>query len=103
MLYELYDCIIRADIDSYKRGRTIFSTTNCPNCGAPVIGRQCEYCETVFYAMKHFDHIDSERRDASHIFTVNEMRELLGFDRIETSERNRYIEQELRGPYAIKW
>lgn len=22
--------------------------TNCPNCGAPVIGRRCEYCETVF-------------------------------------------------------
>lgn len=22
--------------------------TNCPNCGAPVIGSRCEYCETHF-------------------------------------------------------
>lgn len=21
---------------------------NCPNCGAPITGRQCEYCGTVF-------------------------------------------------------
>lgn len=81
MLRNIYERIILSEIDSYKKGRTIFSTTNCPNCGAPIIGRQCEYCETVFYVMKHFDHIDSERRGASHIFTVNEMRELCGFER----------------------
>ena len=81
MLYELYDRIIRDEIDSYKRGRTIVSTTNCPNCGAPITGQKCEYCETVFYALKHFDHNDSKRMTASHIFTVNEMRELLGFER----------------------
>lgn len=22
--------------------------TNCPNCGAPITGWRCEYCETVF-------------------------------------------------------
>ena len=22
--------------------------TNCPNCGAPITGPVCEYCETVF-------------------------------------------------------
>ena len=22
--------------------------TNCPNCGAPITGPRCEYCETVF-------------------------------------------------------
>ena len=22
--------------------------TNCPNCGAPVTGPRCEYCDTVF-------------------------------------------------------
>lgn len=22
--------------------------TNCPNCGAPIVANQCEYCETVF-------------------------------------------------------
>lgn len=22
---------------------------NCPNCGAPITGVQCEYCGTVFY------------------------------------------------------
>lgn len=23
--------------------------TNCPNCGAPIAGIQCEYCGTMFY------------------------------------------------------
>ena len=23
-------------------------STNCPNCGAPITGPFCEYCETVF-------------------------------------------------------
>ena len=23
--------------------------TNCPNCGAPITGRECEYCRTKFY------------------------------------------------------
>lgn len=81
MLHELYDRIIRDEIDSYKKGRAIFSTTNCPNCGAPITGRNCEYCGTVFYALKQFDHNDSKRLDASHIFTINEMRELCGFER----------------------
>ena len=22
--------------------------TNCPNCGAPITGDQCEYCRTIF-------------------------------------------------------
>lgn len=22
--------------------------TNCPNCGAPIVGPKCEYCDTVF-------------------------------------------------------
>lgn len=22
--------------------------TNCPNCGAPITGDACEYCETIF-------------------------------------------------------
>lgn len=22
--------------------------TNCPNCGAPIVGWRCEYCDTVF-------------------------------------------------------
>ena len=24
------------------------TSTNCPNCGAPIAGPICEYCETVF-------------------------------------------------------
>lgn len=26
--------------------------TNCPNCGAPVVSSQCEYCGTVFVTPK---------------------------------------------------
>ena len=25
------------------------SKLNCPNCGAPITGIQCEYCGTMFY------------------------------------------------------
>ena len=31
---------------------------NCPNCGAPVTGEQCEYCGTIIY---DFSVIDSEK------------------------------------------
>lgn len=26
--------------------------SNCPNCGAPVKGYKCEYCETIFTEVK---------------------------------------------------
>lgn len=26
----------------------MYMMTNCPNCGAPITGRRCEYCGTVF-------------------------------------------------------
>lgn len=26
--------------------------TNCPNCGAPITGYRCEYCDTVFNISK---------------------------------------------------
>lgn len=109
-LGNMYDRIIRAEIDSYKRGRTRLSITNCPNCGAPITGRQCEYCGTMFSAPKLCSqddilgmHKNAERLLASGVITANEARELCGLNRINTSERNRYIEQELRGPYGIKW
>ena len=33
--------------------------TNCPNCGAPITGYQCEYCETVF-DISNQSHLDKE-------------------------------------------
>lgn len=84
--------------------------TNCPNCGAPIVSDQCEYCGTMFNVPKLCSHDDilsmyknAERLLASGVVTVNEVRKLCGFDRIDTSERNRYIIQELRGSYGIKW
>lgn len=95
MLPEIYDRIIRDEIDSYKRGRTIFSMTNCPNCGAPITSHQCEYCGTMFNTLKQCDHDDilgmhktAERLLASGVITANEARELCGLDRISTPERN---------------
>ena len=29
--------------------------TNCPNCGAPVSGWQCDYCGAVFYDFSSLD------------------------------------------------
>ena len=38
----------------------------CPNCGAPVTGWQCEYCETVFPERKaEEDELDKLIRDYS--------------------------------------
>lgn len=33
--------------------------TNCPNCGAPITGYRCEYCETVFDISTQ-SHLDKE-------------------------------------------
>lgn len=67
--------------------------TNCPNCGAPIVADKCEYCGTVFGAPKLCSHDDilgmyknAERLLASGAVTVNEARELLGFNRIDTAE-----------------
>lgn len=67
--------------------------TNCPNCGAPIVADQCEYCGTVFYTPKQCDHNDilanhntAERLLASGVITANEARELLGFNRIDIPE-----------------
>ena len=38
---------IEAAIGALLEGRAIV-ITNCPNCGAPAKGRQCEFCGTVF-------------------------------------------------------
>ena len=109
MLYELYDRIIRADIDSYKRGRTIFSTTNCPNCGAPITGLQCEYCGTMFsfstpklYSQDNIlgMHKNAERLLASGVITANEARELCGFDRIKL---NKIYEDAIRAMRDYAW
>lgn len=44
---ELYDTFQTLDeLSNYIAN--VKSKTNCPNCGAPVKGCKCEYCETVF-------------------------------------------------------
>ena len=37
-------------LDGYEIGFPINKpkVTNCPNCGAIVLGRRCEYCGTIF-------------------------------------------------------
>lgn len=58
---------------------------NCPNCGAPITGTECEYCGTLFghrltqsesLAMV-LDEIDNA------MLTPNEARKLLGLDPIK--------------------
>jgi hypothetical protein len=34
--------------ERYTVEHGLLSPLNCPNCGAPVRGRECEYCGTVF-------------------------------------------------------
>lgn len=94
-LSKMYERAIRAEIDSYKRGGTRLSITNCPNCGAPITGRQCEYCGTMFSFSEaklcsQNDilgmHKNAERLLASGVITANEARELCGFDRIKLNK-----------------
>lgn len=82
--------------------------TNCPNCGAPIVGPKCEYCDTVFKKSgqptiglelgyegardlflsykntggngMYFQAIADGVRDG--IFTPNQARELIGYPRI---------------------
>lgn len=37
--------------------------SNCPNCGAPIVGPSCEYCGTVFY-LDHLKQLTRRRSDA---------------------------------------
>lgn len=69
--------------------------TNCPNCGAPVVADQCEYCGTVFRDRRK-DLIDNtvtlqmhitgaellQKCVESMIITPNEARRRMGFDPI---------------------
>lgn len=73
----------------------MLSTTNCPNCGAPIVADKCEYCGTVFHTSKRCDRDDilanyktAERLLASGVVTANEARELCGLNRISTPESN---------------
>jgi rRNA maturation protein Nop10 len=65
--------------------------SNCPNCGAPITGPECEYCGTTFHVSKpkHCSHDDihamyetAERLLVSGVVTANEARELVGLPRI---------------------
>lgn len=63
--------------------------TNCPNCGAPIRGPECEYCGTVFQTKPIATPLYDVFGD--HILTLmtpNEARELMGLPRIE--EENFY-------------
>lgn len=35
--------------------------TNCPNCGAPIVGNECEYCGTIFNDIQEKYQFNHER------------------------------------------
>lgn len=39
--------------------------TNCPNCGAPITSRVCEYCGTVFRSVDTRDYTEFEFHKAT--------------------------------------
>lgn len=49
--------------------------TNCPNCGAPITGRRCEYCETVFpeYRDTKIETLRSENKAITYSMFVNNL------------------------------
>ncbi len=45
--------------------------TNCPNCGAPIVGHKCAYCGTVFNP-EHIEqhHIDRRQRYLDKMYCI---------------------------------
>ena len=42
------DLIVKAERVEKQMQHKKLSVSNCPNCGAPVNGKRCDYCGTVF-------------------------------------------------------
>lgn len=63
--------------------------TNCPNCGAPIRGVECEYCGTSFRGLRAavpsiIDDICELDALVNHgVMTVNDAREMNGLQRLE--------------------
>lgn len=63
---------------------TLEAIGNCPNCGAPIRGDECQYCGTVFTRKHdgcdlydpHGNYITTLLR--SNLLTPNEARQLIG-------------------------
>lgn len=61
------------------------SRTNCPNCGAPVRGAECEYCGTYFGVKTSYVKSEVHKPSVSLVeatrrssFTLDEMSDILG-------------------------
>lgn len=39
--------------------------TNCPNCGAVITGKKCEYCETIFEFIEEGSNYSSNIKTAT--------------------------------------
>ena len=37
--------------------------SNCPNCGAPIVGNKCEYCGTIFNDIREKYQFNHEQED----------------------------------------
>ena len=57
--------------------------TNCPHCGAPLKGPECEYCGTVFESRPIGTTLYRDNIPFITLYTPNEVRELMGLPRIE--------------------
>ena len=87
---------------------TLKAIDNCPNCGAPLHGDECEYCGTAFTRKNEGIPIYDPYGNyvttlfAKGILTYNEARKLCGLDsKQRADQRRKYIENQLKGPYAI--
>ena len=53
--------------------------TNCPNCGAPIISSQCEYCGTIFSKFSEYsgeDEISLLKLETEHLKHTVELKAL---------------------------
>lgn len=47
--------------------------TNCPNCGAPIVADQCEYCGTVFHKPEKIELLEAKTKYLEQQITINQL------------------------------
>lgn len=59
------------------------SISNCPNCGAQIVGNKCEYCGTIFNDIQEKYQFSQEQEDLYHRLYL-----LYNIDQLNIKKRN---------------
>jgi hypothetical protein len=63
--------------------------SNCPNCGAPIVGNKCEYCGTIFNDIRGKYQFNHEQENQYHSpDLLNKLDLLHKLDQLNIEKRN---------------